>query len=147
MHHPYEEALIREMIRPANILLVEDDMSYAEMMLKVMREFHCIPTHAPDGAKALATLKMNTNWNLVMLDLVLPIVSGMDVLKYIFTSGSDIPLVVVSGHITEEVITEINSFGIVPFACKGANSIENMRRLLRSLGIRPLPSTLPKFPV
>ena len=63
-----------------NILLVEDD-SFLQQLYKdlLLQEGYAVTT-AGDGEKAFDLLVLN-NWDLVLLDVILPKLSGFEILK------------------------------------------------------------------
>lgn len=84
-----------------NILLVDDDVQIGETLSQMLDpseyKFHYIT----DGEQALAMIN-NTDADLVLLDVNMPSVSGLDVLKQIKSSKEDIPVIVISGYISTE---------------------------------------------
>ncbi len=88
-----------------NILLVDDDTQVGETLSQMFDpseyRFHCIK----DGCETLDMID-STGADLVLLDVNLPSVSGLDVLKEIKSSKTDIPVIVISGFVsTENAIT------------------------------------------
>jgi DNA-binding response OmpR family regulator len=65
---------------PARVLVVEDDMTVAEVVVDYLRHAGLQPRHAVDGA---AALEIAATWrpDLVVLDLMLPGTSGLEVCR------------------------------------------------------------------
>lgn len=84
-----------------NILLVDDDVQIGETLSQMFDpseyKFHYIT----DGEQALDMIN-NTEADLVLLDVNMPSVSGLDVLKQIKSRNEDIPVIVISGFISTE---------------------------------------------
>jgi CheY-like chemotaxis protein len=75
------------------ILVVDDDEPTQKLMQALMRRFG-YPTHtASNGSEAIERLK-TTEYALVVLDLMMPHVSGSDVLDFLATSTSKVPVIV-----------------------------------------------------
>ena len=62
------------------ILLVEDDQLIRELYVRVMRNAGYDVTPAEDGEKAYQLLTENS-YNLILLDIMLPKMSGVDILQ------------------------------------------------------------------
>ena len=84
-----------------NILLVDDDIQVGETLSEMFDsseyKFHCIE----DGDQTLDMID-NTDADLVLLDVNLPTVSGLDVLKEIKSKNTDLPVIVISGFVSTE---------------------------------------------
>jgi len=81
------------------ILLVEDDADIREVVELVLSSHGYEVTTLADGEQAVARLEQGPRPALVLLDLMLPRISGEDVLKAIRGQPSlaDVPVVIVSG--------------------------------------------------
>ena len=71
------------MARPIDILLVEDDPADAELTLHALARSGIDPVveHAPDGEAALSALGDGVRPRLVLLDLKLPGMTGLELLQ------------------------------------------------------------------
>lgn len=116
------------------ILVVEDD----EMILRTLefrlKKDNYSVTVARDGREALEKLKSN-NFNLVLTDLMLPFVTGMEVLSYIKTNLPDLPVIVLSAAGEEGTIMDAFKLGADDFIAKpfspGELSLRVKRLLIR----------------
>jgi two-component system response regulator QseB len=81
------------------ILLVEDDDLLAAGIRDTLERALYAVEWVPDGAQALAALKSNT-FDLVVLDLGLPKVDGVDVLRKVRGEGGTVPVIVLSARDT-----------------------------------------------
>ncbi|MCK4657536.1 MAG: sigma-54-dependent Fis family transcriptional regulator, partial [candidate division Zixibacteria bacterium] len=84
-----------------NILLVDDDVEVGKTLSQIFDSseyrFHCIE----DGDKTLDMID-NTDADLVLLDVNLPTVSGLDVLKEIKSKNVELPVIIISGFVSTE---------------------------------------------
>lgn len=81
--------------RMARILLIDDDASLREVLSFALREMgHEVSAHG-DGAHALATLREGTS-ELVVTDLKMPGMDGMEVLRRVRAFDSTIPVVILT---------------------------------------------------
>src|SRR5258707_15291670 len=66
-----------------NILFVDDDQATQWSMSTLLREFGAQVTSAYSGTEAVALLDKNQQFNVVILDIQMPRVTGIEVLKEI----------------------------------------------------------------
>jgi DNA-binding response OmpR family regulator len=81
------------------ILLVEDDDLLAAGIRDTLERALYAVEWVPDGAQALAALKSNA-FDLVVLDLGLPKVDGVEVLRQVRGEGGAVPVIVLSARDT-----------------------------------------------
>ncbi len=79
------------------ILLVEDDRFLAEGLSMVLRDSGYSVDVAPDGLNADSAVGMNA-YDLLILDLGLPKLDGLDVLKRIRSRGQTIPILILTAR-------------------------------------------------
>ena len=82
-----------------NILVVEDDQSIREGIAAFLSEFGYTIVEAKDGREAL--LKFNKEIHLVILDIQIPFVNGLEVLKEI-RKQSKLPVLILTAFSDEE---------------------------------------------
>ena len=82
-----------------NILVVEDDQSIREGIAAFLSEFGYTIMEAKDGREAL--LKFNKELHLVILDIQIPFVNGLEVLKEI-RKKSKLPVLILTAFSDEE---------------------------------------------
>lgn len=88
-----------------NILVVEDDDDINQLLCSIIKKSNYAPQAAYSGTEALIYLE-NQTWDLVLLDLMLPGMSGEDILAQITAKGS-IPVIIISAK--NEQHTKIES--------------------------------------
>ena len=77
------------------ILLVEDDARVASFIRRGLREEHYTVDVAPDGEQALF-LAQTGEYDLIILDIMLPKRSGLDVLKTLRADGLTVPILILT---------------------------------------------------
>ncbi len=80
----------------AHILLVEDDNEYQELVCHALTEYGFRVSTAQDGLKALDLLTQNNTYDLLILDLQLPGLSGVDLCKYLRANNNMIPIIMLT---------------------------------------------------
>src|SRR5690554_7096929 len=82
------------MSKPINVLVVEDDNDINQLLCKIIQQSNYTPQPAYSGTEALLYLE-NQRWDLVLLDLMLPGMSGEEILEKI-TAASSTPVIIIS---------------------------------------------------
>lgn len=126
----------------ATILVVDDDEALAEMIGIVLRNDGFEPTFAADGTSALPAFHRERP-DLVLLDLMLPGIDGIEVCKLI-RAESDVPIVMLTAKSdTADVVRGLESGAddYVPKPFKPAELVARVRARLRE-GEARAPETL-----
>lgn len=109
-----------------NILLVEDNEEILDVIKIYLPQNYNVFV-AKDGSRAI-DLFDNKNIDIIVLDLMLPIVSGYEVLKYI-REKSDVPIMILSAKKLEhEIIIGLNK-GADDYMTKPFSPLELMARI------------------
>ena len=84
------------------ILLIEDDMTLSHFIIKGLNEAGFDTVHAKDGEEGLACL-LNDRFDLLVLDLMLPKLNGLQVLHEMQSRDIDCPSIILSAkHSVED---------------------------------------------
>jgi DNA-binding response OmpR family regulator len=93
---PASAPLQRKMNMPQRILVVEDDVVTLRLNVKVLTKSGYEVDAAGDGAVAWDALQLN-GYDLLVTDNDMPNVSGIDLLKKLYTAHMAVPVIMVSG--------------------------------------------------
>lgn len=85
------------MNQPACILIVDDEPNVRLVLRTTLETVGYHVSEAGDGQAALAALRIR-GADLVLLDLRMPGLDGMEVLRRLRDEGDDVPVVIVSAH-------------------------------------------------
>jgi len=88
-------------MRPESILIVDDEPGIRELLGQILGDEGYETQAVASGEEALTTLEKEL-FDLVLLDIWLPDINGVEVLKRLKTAGSDTPVIVISGHASAE---------------------------------------------
>ena len=108
----------------ANILIIEDhDATRLLLGTSFKNDYHVVVKK--DGLDGIAWLASGNIPNLIILDMQMPRLSGIDFLRQINSSGifKDIPVLIVSGNEVEEEIVRCFELGVWAFIQKPFNPI------------------------
>ncbi|MFM2111756.1 MAG: hypothetical protein RLZZ271_416 [Pseudomonadota bacterium] len=81
-----------------HILLVEDDPLLASGLVTALKSAHHLPEHVADGEAAILALQPGHGFDLVVLDLGLPRLDGMQVLERLRKRGDKLPVLILSAR-------------------------------------------------
>ncbi len=108
------------MQKSLSVLLVEDSEDDAMLLLRELRKGGYDPVYERvESEDTLKTALAARKWDLVLSDYVLPGFSGLDALRLLRESGSDMPFIVVSGKMGEETAVEVMQAGAHDYILKG----------------------------
>jgi PAS domain S-box-containing protein len=92
------------MAQALRILLVEDSEDDAELLLRQLRRSGYEPSaHRVASAEAMIAALAEGPWDIIISDYVMPGFGGLEALELFHEKGLDVPFIVVSGHIGEEI--------------------------------------------
>ncbi|MEO8481985.1 MAG: response regulator transcription factor [Acidobacteriota bacterium] len=102
------------------VLVVEDEASMRAVVCQGLREAHHTVTEARDGGEALAALA-TAAYDAVLLDLMLPVASGLHVLREVRAANNHVPVVVVTARDgSDDVVSALDAgaddYLVKPFA-------------------------------
>ncbi|WP_156158121.1 response regulator transcription factor [Gordoniibacillus kamchatkensis] len=89
------------------ILLIEDDDLIARALELELGHEGYETTRAKDGREGLQ-LALNESWDLLLLDILLPELSGLEVLRRLRQAGQTMPVIMVTGR--DEVPDRVSGF-------------------------------------
>src|SRR4051812_43035576 len=93
----------RAFVKQLKLLLVEDSEDDAALLLMQMRQAgYKVQCERVDTAPDMTAALGRERWDLVISDYVMPQFSGLAALEVLRQQGSDIPFIIVSGHIGED---------------------------------------------
>jgi diguanylate cyclase (GGDEF)-like protein len=111
---------------PLRALLVEDSEDDALLIARVLRRGgYAAKCHRVDDAQALARALRDEHWDIVITDHRLPQLDSQSVLSMVQESGLDLPFIIVSASIGEELAVEAMRAGAHDYVMKS-----NLRRLV-----------------
>ncbi len=114
------------MSKPLRVLIVEDSADDAFLLLRELRCGRFVPAfervETPESMRSALATKQ---WDIVISDYVLPHFSGPAALEILKQSGVDLPFIIVSGNIGEDVAVEAMKAGAHDYIIKG-----NLKRLV-----------------
>jgi len=119
------------MAQNKSILIVDDEFSVRESLRMILKPKYEVRT-AADGREALQCIQKD-EIDLVTLDLKMPGLSGIDVLKQIKRHNADIEVIVISAYGTQQNLQQAAHYGAGGFITKPFNPAELINSVTKSL--------------
>ena len=85
------------------VLLLEDDLLFAETLVDLLEDSGFDVTHAPNGQAALDTT-FSQKFDLYLLDINVPLINGITVLQELRDSGDNTPAIFLTSHKDKEML-------------------------------------------
>jgi len=101
----------------ARVLIVDDDATSRRLLEVRLRALECDILQAADGQEALAAIQHEVP-ALMLLDLQMPRVDGMEVLRTLRRDGIDLPTIVITAHGSIQTAVEAMKEGAYDFLPK-----------------------------
>lgn len=120
------------MNNPPSILIVDDDIGTRRTLEMILAKKNYQPVTAPDGAAALA-LAQESFFNLALLDICLPDISGTDLLVQLKARHPDLEVLIITGHATLESAVQALANGAYQYFIKPINVDELLIALDQAL--------------
>lgn len=120
------------MNHPPKILLVDDEKRFADSLHNILRHYHyhCVLAHS--GHEAVNLLSRE-KFDLALLDVGLPDMSGCDIAKHISTSCPDTTSIMLTGINTVQTAVQSLKLGAYDFLSKPLNHDQLIKTLEKAL--------------
>ena len=120
------------------ILLVEDHAPSREIMKKALEKVGHAVTDVSSGREAVEQLRGGLEADVLVSDLMMPGMSGLDLLKAVKEMDASLGVILVTGHGTVESAVEAMKAGADDYVQKPVNTVELRRRVEAAIQRRSL---------
>jgi signal transduction histidine kinase/DNA-binding response OmpR family regulator len=104
---------------PLRVLIADDSQDDALLLVRVLRQGgYDVTSQRVDTPLTMGQLLSQETWDLVVADYSMPEFSAREALRMVHDSGLDLPCIVVSGVVNEEVAVEVMKAGAHDFMSK-----------------------------
>jgi DNA-binding response OmpR family regulator len=114
------------------ILIVEDEEPVANLLAEAVQRQGHTAVVATDASQGLASFSAERP-DAVFLDIVMPRMSGVEVLRRIRGISPSVPVMVITGYATASEIEEVKRLGVIEVLEK-PHILKHLDAALRSLG-------------
>lgn len=114
-------------VRLRNVAVVDDDFIVQEIVKNTLAELPVVVHTFDDGQSFLNSL--DTPFDLIFLDLIMPGLTGFDVLAKLRQQGRKIPVIILSALGRRETVLKAIEFGVRSYLIKPIKPAEIVRKL------------------
>lgn len=121
------------MPRPVNALIIDDEPHVRVLLVSILKQLGLRTVwEAGDGNAGLGQVALHKP-DVVLLDLNLPQISGLEVLEKIRAENPELPVIIVSAQSTMRTVSRAKELGAIDFVVKYAPKSEVVEMLSRAL--------------
>lgn len=111
-----------------NILLVDDEKGYLNVLANRLSKRGIKATKAFSGTEAMQVLRKK-DFDVVVLDLKMEDMNGIEVLKIMKKMVPELPVIILTGHGSQEAAREGISFGAFDYLTKPCELVDLMDKI------------------
>jgi len=104
-------------MRPLRVLVIDDEIVICQACRMILIEEGCLVQEQATGEDGLQALAKGI-FDVVLLDLKLPDMDGMDILKKLHQQKPDVPVIVMTGYSTVSIAVEAMKSGAADYLSK-----------------------------
>lgn len=127
-----EVLFYKENFENFNVLVVDDSEFARKNVFRELSHIRDSLTEAKDGAEALKLIYEN-KYDLVLLDIEMPVKSGIDVLREIREKGNSTPVMMISSLVDDSTIQRCEALGIEEYLTKPFKSGDLKTKVMRMI--------------
>jgi len=107
-----------EKLKKLKLLFVEDEEDLIEIITDTLNKLEASFLTAKNGEEALDVIKQNSDIDVVITDLNMPIMSGLELIEKLNEDNFDKPIIVMSAHTEIDYINKAKEFGVDNYLLK-----------------------------
>jgi len=107
--------------QPIKILIVDDDPFIRDMLGAILQASNYDIETAENGIGAIEKFKANLGIDLIISDMNMPLMSGLELIKAIRDEGSDVPIIILTGNNEISIAIEAIRSGANDYLLKDEN--------------------------
>lgn len=118
------------MPKDLKVLIVDDSESDAELIIYELKKSGFNPyTQRVDTREAMLSTLRDVDWEIIISDNAMPKFSSLEALKLKMDIKPDLPFVIVSGYLSDEIVFEAMKNGCREYVLK--SSISNLGNVIK----------------
>lgn len=114
------------------VLVVEDTLMSFQLIKTVLTRAHATVVHAPDGSSAIEWCSGDTHFDLVLMDIQMPGINGLEATRAIKELRPDLPVVAATANTFDDEEGACREAGCDGFITKPLK-FDRLFRLMQSL--------------
>jgi signal transduction histidine kinase len=124
-------------LKPERILIVDDETDIAAILKLHLEDSGYVTAWAGNGESALKILN-DGRFSLVLMDIRMPGMNGLEVLKRIREAGLDTAVIMMTAHDSENLVVECMTSGAVDYVSKPFSLDDMLQRVNRAIENRQM---------
>ncbi len=125
------------------ILIIDDEEAIVELITEILERENYNPIGVTKWTDALAALESEKP-SLLLIDLKMPTIDGASIIEFIRNEGLNLPVIVVSGFVTDEVKYNLTKQGVNGFIRKPFKAAHLKEEIERVLSESAAPAEIPE---
>ena len=114
------------------VIVVDDEINIVELLVEILESAGYRAIGCPVWTEAMNAIGREEP-NLVLLDLKMPTIDGPSMLEFIRKEGLDLPVIVVSGFVTDQVSEDLSKLGVSAFVNKPFRAAEILKQVAKAI--------------
>mgnify|MGYP006283238055 CR=1 FL=1 len=107
-----------ERLRNLKVLFVEDEGDLLSIITDALNKLKANYLTAKDGEEGLQLVKQNPDIDIVVTDINMPNMDGLEMIKEIQGMGINMPFIIMSAHTETEYISKAKDLGVEDYLLK-----------------------------
>lgn len=124
-----------EKLKTLKLLFVEDEEDLIEIISDTLTKLNANFLTACNGQEALKIIEENNDIDVIITDINMPIMNGLDMITEIQKKGIEVPIIVMSAHTESDYLNKAKELGVAEYLLKPFDFIKFIE-LLTSLDIK-----------
>ena len=110
------------------VIIVDDEVNIVNLLVDILDSAGYRPIGCSVWTEAMDAINRESP-DLVLLDLKMPTIDGPAMLDFIRKEGLDVPVIVVSGFVTDQVSEDLSKLGVSAFVSKPFRTAEILKQV------------------
>jgi len=107
-----------EKIKKLKILFVEDEPELLNIISETLKKMGVTFYTAENGKEGLEILKKHADIDLIVTDINMPQMNGLEMISHIRKSGNDVKIMIMSAYSESEYLKKAKEFGVKDYILK-----------------------------
>ena len=105
-------------LQKLKILFVEDEKELRDIISDTLNKLQANFVTATNGVEGLEALKNNPDLDLIVTDINMPLMNGLEMIEQIRANNKNLPIIIMSAHTETEYIKNAQALGISEYLLK-----------------------------
>ena len=117
------------------VLVIEDNHAVREALVEVLQQLNYCPHEATDGEAALTLLADLAHVDVILTDLVMPKMGGIEFVRTVHAQGFRKPIIIMTGHPLDNDIKGLRQLGVKACLMKPPTPMQLSQTLASALNV------------